>query len=185
MIQEKYGHEDTVSIPISLIYKALNSSDFLSCIPYFSNYTSTRVNVEIIIAAIQLTKQGLLTRYEISQGLSKYLLSVRELEVKYLPIHPMIIIYTLRLLGRMMSTNAIKKWMKQYFKNKKEHGVPEDPETTGYKNIDNLIAPTIQTDQVLKPHEFLFLMAHSQKTDKCLNQFPGSLKMLKTGMIKI
>lgn len=63
--------------------------------------------------------------------------------------------------------------MRKYFKSKKDSNIEEEPETTGYKDIDNLIAHTIQTEQVLKPYEFLFLVPHAEKTKDCLKDFKG------------
>jgi len=43
---------------------------------------------------------------------------VRELDQEYMPINPQVINYALKLVGRTMSTNCIKKWIRHYMKDK-------------------------------------------------------------------
>ena len=116
VFKSKFKISDWNNISIRWIHQALDSYAFQDKIPYGTNYIPTSWNIELVKASIQLIKLGLLSRNQIREGIKAYLLSTRELGVKFLPINPEVIVYTLRLIGKMMSVKAIKKWIRQYFR---------------------------------------------------------------------
>ena len=100
----------------------------------------------------------------------------------YMPLSPDAINYALKLIGKTMSVKSIKKWIRQYYKEKKADKVKEQPEFTGNKIIDKITKDRpVKPDQGLYPHEFLFLIAHAENRITKLKEFPSCLKMLRTG----
>jgi hypothetical protein len=70
--------------------------------------------------------------------------------------------------------SQLNKWIRQYFKDKKGDGITGDSELTGTKIIDDLTkSRPVKPDQALHPHEFLFLVAHSEDRAAKLKEFPG------------
>ena len=95
------------------VLKSLNHISFVSNVPKFLNYRDTNSNIKSFWAAIILFKLNAWYLEDISTALNAYSYVAKLINDFYIPLHPGLLLLTLRVMGKAMSEDLIQKWLEK------------------------------------------------------------------------
>ena len=128
-------------MPCDMVLSAINHLDFVSGVPKFLNYRNTYSNIKVFSTAIILYKTNWCNLRDINAALEAYGYVARIMNDFYIPIHPSLLLWVLRIMGKTMSDGMLQRWLKKVH-NKLEYSNPDHEEPTDiFKSPKNLLVP--------------------------------------------
>lgn len=163
-------------IKLEDVFKWINSLKFMKSVPLFLNSRETHCNIELLKAAIILSKKQLLTNSEIKSAVSSYTMACTGTRSKQkIPLNFEYIEYTLRILNKAISETVYKMWLER---NKQ---LLECTRDKSRYILEHEFLPSPDTfDQYILVHEFLFLVPNAcDRISKIAEIYEAGLKKWK------